>query len=138
MPKNDLQSSATEQLGSFDSNSLLVILFIPTKDKDGNELRDSEMWLAAAIKVLSEQFGGATVMAPAQGAWYNPESGEVISEQVHLVHSYGKPDDAPNHFKQIAKFLHRMGREARQGEIGIVVDGVFHRITNYGKSSVKS
>ena len=70
-------------------------------------------------------------MAPAEGAWYNSESGEVIRETVHLVNSYGKPDAELNCFKQIADFLHRMGRDTRQGEVGIVVDGVFHRITAY-------
>ncbi len=133
MPNPSIQSASVDILGSSDQNPVLVILFVPTKDKDGKALKDSDMWLAAAITVLSEQFGGATVMAPADGAWYNPETGEIIREQVHLVHSYGKPDPNLNSFKPIAEFLHRMGREPRQGEMGIVVDSVFHRITAYRK-----
>ena len=109
MNDNELVSSAAGLLGAFESIPLLVILFIPTKDKEGNDLADSEMWLHSAIRILSEQFGGATVMAPAEGAWYNSESGEVIRETVHLVNSYGKPDAELNCFKQIADFLHRIG-----------------------------
>lgn len=130
MPKVE-QSSLQNAVGGDSRNETLVILFIPTKDKTGKDLKDWSVWLKAAIKVLSEQFGGATVMAPAQGAWHNPETDEVISEEVHLVHSYGNPDDKLSCFGPIASFLHRMGKATKQGEVGLVVDGVFHRITKY-------
>lgn len=32
---------------------------------------------------------------------------------------------------RLRAFLHRMGREARQGEIGIVIDRQYHGITEY-------
>ena len=35
--------------------------------------------------------------------------------------------------KRLREFLCRMGREANQGEIGIVVDGTYLGITDYGE-----
>lgn len=128
-------TTAADRFASSAQNPVLLILFIPTRDKNGRELADSDHWLNAAIKVVSEQFGGATVMAPADGAWYNPETETVIREKVHLVHSYGNPDANLNCLQPIADFLHRMGRETKQGEVGVVVDGVFHRITRFRKQT---
>ncbi|MEJ7593060.1 MAG: hypothetical protein WKF77_16055 [Planctomycetaceae bacterium] len=105
MRNPELQSSAAEHFCSSDSNDLLVILFIPTKDNNGKELPDSDMWLHGAITVLSKQFGGATVMAPADGAWYNPDTKEVIREKVHLVHSYGKADPELNWVRSAERAL---------------------------------
>jgi len=72
------QVAVGERIGVQSSHPMLVILFIPTKDQGGKELKDAEMWLKAGI-------------------------------------------------------LHRMGRSTNQGEIGVVVDGTFHRITKYRK-----
>lgn len=37
-------------------------------------------------------------------------------------------DDA---LARLRAFLHRLGREAQQGEVGIVFDGHYHGITEY-------
>jgi len=122
-------------LGIDKSNPVLVIVFIPTQDKNSKPLKDAKMWLNAGITLLSELFGGATVMT-AQGCWFNPETEEIVREDVNLVHSYVSIDDAKkvDNFLKLGNFLHRMGAEANQGEIGVVVDQVFHRITNYRKT----
>ncbi len=39
----------------------------------------------------------------------------------------------PANLRKLRTFLHRMGRDARQGEIGIVIDGVYRGITKYDK-----
>jgi len=122
-------------LGIDKSNPVLIILFIPTQDKNSKPLIDARMWLDAGITLLSELFGGATVMT-AQGCWFNAETKEIVREEVNLVHSYVSIADAKkiDNFLKLGNFLHRMGAEANQGEIGVVVDQVFHRITNYRKT----
>ena len=80
MTESSSTASVASHLGASASNQRLVILFIPSKDRNGKELKDSDMWVDSAIKILSKQFGGATVMAPAQGAWYNPQTRKVIRE----------------------------------------------------------
>ena len=43
-----------------------VTLFIPSQTRDGEPL-DHEYWRDAAVRVMSELFGGATSMRPGQG-----------------------------------------------------------------------
>ena len=80
MPDPKAQSKI---LGSeLELGNVLFILFIPSKDKDGKDLKDSELWASAAGTKLTELFGGATEMPPAKGKWYNEESKKIIPESV--------------------------------------------------------
>jgi hypothetical protein len=68
--------------------NVLFVLFIPSKDKDGKGLNDTELWTSAAGDKLTDLFGGATEMPPAKGKWFNEESKKIITESVVLIHSY--------------------------------------------------
>jgi hypothetical protein len=114
-------------------NGVLIVLFIPSKDKDGNDLSNQEMWADAASDLLSALFGGATIMPPAKGKWLNEETDQIITEPVVLIHCYARPSHASDEdrLKRLAGFLHRMGKETNQGEVAIVIDNVFHRIRKF-------
>lgn len=124
-------------LGSEDeSNGVLFVLFIPSKDKDGDPLpsgQDQQLWAAAAGDMLTRIFGGATIMPPAKGKWLNEETNKIITEEVVLVHSYARSEDAADEKKllKLARFLHRLGNETKQGEVAVVVGDVFHRIRKF-------
>ena len=124
-------------LGSTDEpGSVLFVLFIPSKTKGGKDLpkgQDQRVWAANAGDELTESFGGSTEMPGARGKWLNDESGEIVTEPVILVHSYAKESDAEDRGKllSLAKFLHRMGKTLRQGEVALVIDNVFHRIRKF-------
>jgi hypothetical protein len=117
-------------------NAVLLVLFIPSKDKDGNDLpgnEDQDMWANTAADLLSRVFGGATIMPPARGSWLNDETNEVITEQVVLVHCYARASHVNDEGRlgQLARFLHRLGRQTNQGEVAVVIDNVFHRIRKF-------
>ena len=120
-----------------EAGSILFVFFVPSKTKDGKDLpagESQELWADAAGEVLTEQFGGATAMPPAKGMWMN-DDGKIIKESVILVHSYAsksKADDA-GRMEKLAKFLHRMGKRTNQGEIGVVIEDMFHRIRKFTK-----
>jgi hypothetical protein len=124
-------------LGSEDEpNGTLFVLFIPSKDKEGNALplgQDQQLWADAAGDLLTELFTGATIMPPAKGKWLNPETKKIITEEVVLVHSYARARDAADEEKlvKLAQFLHRMGKETKQGEVAIVIGDVLHRIRKF-------
>lgn len=124
-------------LGSEDEpNGVLFVLFIPSKDKDGDPLprgQDQQLWADAAGDLLTSIFGGATIMPPAKGKWLNEETDTIITEEVVLVHSYARGGDAANEEKlvELAKFLHRMGKKTKQGEVAVVIGDVFHRIRKF-------
>ncbi len=72
-------------------------------------------------------------MPPAKGKWLNEETDTIITEEVVLVHSYARGGDAANEEKlvELAKFLHRMGKKTKQGEVAVVIGDVFHRIRKF-------
>lgn len=137
MPDSNAQAKI---LGSdVELGNVLFILFIPSKDKNGKDLNDVELWTSAAGDTLTEIFGGATEMPPAKGKWYNDETEKVIPESVVLIHSYASEAKAndENRINALALFLHRMGRETNQGEVAVVIDGVFHRIRKFNVGEAK-
>jgi len=91
------------------------------------------MWADAAGDLLSELFGGSTQMPPAKGKWMNPVDKEIVTEDVVLLHSYAQEDHASDRsrLQRLAEFLHRMGKELNQGEIAVVIGGVFHKIRKF-------
>jgi len=114
-------------------NGTLLVLFIPSKDKDGNDLKDQDVWASSAGKLLSDLYGGSTNMPPAQGRWYNEETQETITETVILVHCYlrqGAVNDEEK-YKKVAEFLHRMGKKTKQGEVVFVLGEILCRIRKY-------
>ncbi len=127
-------------LGSeMELGNVLFVLFIPSKDKNDKDLRDVELWASAAGEKLTELFGGATEMPPAKGKWFNDQSNKVIRESVVLIHSYATEAKANDEkrIRTLAEFLHRMGRETNQGEVAVVIDGVFHRIQKFNLGEAK-
>jgi hypothetical protein len=124
-------------LGSEDElNGVLFVLFIPSKDKDGDNLpagEDQELWASTAGDLLTRLFGGATIMPTAKGKWLNDETGAIITEEVVLIHSYAREGDVADESKiaQLAAFLHRMGKNTHQGEVAVVIGDVFHRIRKF-------
>lgn len=114
-------------------NGTLIVLFIPSKDKNGNDLGDQEMWADAAGHLLSTLFGGATEMPTAKGKWLNEETGQIITEDVVLIHCYvrGSHLNDEGRIRELARFLHRMGSQTNQGEVAVVIGDVFHRIRRF-------
>lgn len=105
-------------------------IYIPNKDRKGQEIGNQRKWVLEAIRLLSEINGGSTAMPPVEGGWLN-DQGEIIWEQPVLVYSFIRPDSFLNSLPRLREFLHRMGRETDQGEIAVEFDGRFHRIRNF-------
>jgi hypothetical protein len=128
-----------EILGSeAETGACLVVLFIPSKTDKGKDLprgEDQKLWADAAGEMLTNQFGGSTEMPAAKGMWQN-DDGEIIKESVILIHSYARQSHVEDDKKweEVARFLHRMGKKTRQGEVVVVIDNVLHRIRRFFKA----
>ena len=108
-----------------------MTLYIPDKDRQGGELGTQRKWVLEAAALLANIGGGVTIMPPTEGGWYDPESDVIIWERPVVVYTYIKPDLFLQHLPTLRRFLHRLGRETRQGEIAVEFDGRFYRITDY-------
>jgi len=89
-------------------------VYIPNKDRKGNEIGEQLRWVLEAQQILTEINGGATVMPPVEGSWFDKENSVVIWENP-IVYSFIVPDEFLDAVQRIREFLHRMGRETNQG-----------------------
>lgn len=81
-------------------------------------------------------FGGATAYPKAKGIWRDDErDGVLIKDEPVVVHCYTTPDDIQDErsLAELGSFCRKMGREARQGEIGLVVGDEYFAIRNFGE-----
>jgi hypothetical protein len=105
-------------------------IYVPNKDRNGEEIGNQRKWVLEAIRLLSEINGGATAMPPVEGAWLNDE-GEVIWENPIVVYSFVKPAAFEENIPRLREFLHRLGRETNQGEIAFEFGDEFFRIRKF-------
>lgn len=105
-------------------------VYVPNKDRNGQEIGNQRKWVLEALRLLSEINGGATAMPPVEGGWQN-DRGEIIWDQPVLVYSFIRPDHFLSNLPRLRELLHRMGRETDQGEIAFEFDGRFYRIRNF-------
>ncbi len=110
----------------------LVVVFIPSKDRDGNAI-DQERWIDEVLTTLGQVFRGATASPRGRGVWRDDErGGTLVREEPVIAFSYAASEDlTAGALTALYRTLSRMGREARQGEIGVVIDGNYYGITDY-------
>jgi len=114
----------------------LVVLFIPSVERDGVTEIDQEQWVDKALALFGRVFGGATAFPRAKGIWRDDEKGgNLVKDNPVVLHSYMAPEDIENSQNQasLAAFCRQMGRETNQGEVGLVIDNEYLDITNFNE-----
>jgi hypothetical protein len=122
-----------ERLGADQpSGTLLFVLFVPSADRYGAEI-DHDHWVEEALATFGKLFRGATAYPRARGVWRDDDrGGELVFEQPTIDTCYANPDDVDDAaLGELRSFLHRMGRETDQGEVGIVVGDEYHGISEF-------
>ncbi len=121
-----------EALGASEATSTQILtLYIPNKDRDGNEFGTQRRWVLEAARLLAELGGGVTVMPPCEGGWWNEAARQLVWEAPVIVYTYIKPAPFVQGLPRLREFLHRLGRETQQGEVAVEFDGRFYRITSF-------
>ena len=104
--------------------AVLVVLFIPSVERDGITAINQAYWVEGALETLGKLYGGATAFPRARGVWRDDERGAVlVKDEPVVIHCYTTPTDIadPDRLSQLGSFCRRMGREAHQGEVGLVI-----------------
>jgi len=113
-----------------------VVLFVPSVERDGVTAVDQPRWVNGALEMFGRVFGGATAYPKAQGIWRDDErSGALVKDEPVVVHCYTTPadiEDARN-LAELGDFCRRMGRGARQGEVGLVVGDEYFAIRDFAE-----
>jgi len=84
--------------------------------------------------MFARVFGGATAYPKAKGIWRDDErGGALIKDEPVVVHCYMTPADIQDErcLAQLGSFCRRLGREAHQGEIGLVVGDEYFAIRDF-------
>jgi hypothetical protein len=114
---------------------VLVVLFVPSVERDGTTPIDQDRWVDAALEMFGRVFGGATAYPKAKGIWRDDErDGALVKDEPVVVHCYTTPsaiEDRDN-LAKLGSFCRTMGRDARQGEIGLVIGDAYFAIREFG------
>ena len=115
---------------------VLVVLFVPSVERDGTTSIDQAHWVEAALEVLGRLFGGATAYPKARGVWRDDErDGALVMDEPVVIHCYTTPRavEAARNLAELGAFCRRMGREARQGEVGLVIGDEYFAIQDFAE-----
>jgi len=116
------------------SRRTLVVLFIPSVERDGQTPVDQDYWVNQGLMILGEVYGGATAYPRGRGVWRDEErGGTLVFDEPVVVHSYTSPTRARlvPELAKLAAFCRRMGREAKQGEVGLVIADRYYAIREF-------
>jgi hypothetical protein len=115
-------------LGASKADSTLLVLFIPSKDRRNKPIKQ-RFWVREALQVLGSLFGGATAFPRGDGIWRDDaQGGKLLLDKPVVIHRYTSDEAIEEKMPALREFLHRMGREARQGAVGLVIDDAYLEI----------
>jgi hypothetical protein len=113
---------------------LLVVLFVPSVERDGETSIDQDSWVDEALELFGRVFGGATAYPRAKGIWRDDDrDGKLVKDNPVVVHCYMEPQAIKDPHKQakLGAFCRRLGRDSNQGEVGLIVGDEYLAITDF-------
>lgn len=109
-------------LGASKGASTLLVLFIPSRDRSDHAI-DQTYWVEEALAALGGLFGGATAFPQGRGVWRDDaQGGKLLFDEPVVIQCYTSEQAIEDRAAELKAFLDRMGREAKQGAIGLVID----------------
>jgi hypothetical protein len=111
-----------QQFGASRTATSLLILFIPSVDRDSRGI-DQDTWVGKALDFLGITFGGATAFPKARGVWRDDErGGKLVFDEPVVVQCYVSSRVIEREARNLRRFLVEMGEATRQGAVGFVID----------------
>ena len=115
-------ATKAELFGAQKAESCMLVLFIPSVDRDHQPI-DQLNWREAALQVLGRLFGGATAFPQGRGVWRDDtQDGKLIFDEPIMIQCYTGEQLIEANYAELKAFLVRLGTETRQGAVGFVID----------------
>ncbi len=110
----------------------IVILIIPSHDKNEKEMKNQDVWAGEAMELFKDLYRGATAFETFAGI-YLTDKGKTLHDKPILVESYVSREalEDKRRLNQLVGFMKRMGRETKQAAVAVVINDVFHEITEF-------
>ena len=127
-----------ELLQATTQEASLLVLFIPSADRDGIALgkKEQKRWVRRALKLLGEYFGGATAFPRGWGTWRDDARGRrLVWDKPILVQSFTGELALREHTPALREFLVELGTAMNQGAVACVLDKIMYQI-NFPLSGV--
>lgn len=111
----------------------VVILFVPSHDRNDKRLNNQDKWASEAIDLMSKLYGGATGFKELIGCWYDADQDKNLDDEPIMIQSLAKRTDVEDEAKlrELSEFCRRMGKEMKQSAIGIVLNDAIHFMTKF-------
>jgi hypothetical protein len=108
---------------------------VPSVERDRTTAVNQTHWVDAALDMFGRVFGGATAYPKAKGIWRDDEGGgTLVKDEPVVIHCYTTVDiQNPRKLAERASFCRMMGRDARQGEIGLVIGDEYLAIRDFAE-----
>jgi hypothetical protein len=115
-------ATRADQLGANKSESTLLVLFIPSRDRQEHAI-DQDKWVSAALETLGTLFGGATAFPQGRGVWRDDQlGGRLVYDEPAIIQCYTSESALQQSAVALRAFLIEMGTETKQGAVGLVID----------------
>jgi hypothetical protein len=112
----------------------LIVLYIPSVERDGHTPVEQDVWVRKALDFFGSVFGGATAFPKARGIWRDSERNDaLIYDEPVMLHRYVDPKQLASDEvqKALGDFCRHLGRETKQGEVGLIVDNEYFAFTKF-------
>jgi hypothetical protein len=117
-----MTSELQNRLGASKGATTLLVLFIPSVDRDSKPV-DQDLWVAKALEMLGDCFGGATAFPQGKGVWKDDEKGgRLVYDEPVIINCYTLEELIEEHAEILRRFLTDMGQATNQGAVGMVID----------------
>jgi hypothetical protein len=114
-----------ELLQATTSGANLLVLFVPSADRGGDTLgkKEQRRWVRKALKLLGEQFGGATAFPRGWGTWRDDAyGGRLVWDKPLLIQCFTSEAAIREHTPALRAFLVELGSATNQGAVACVLD----------------
>lgn len=110
----------------------IVILFIPSHDKNEKEIKNQDVWSGEAMELFKDLYRGATAFETFAGI-YLTDDGKTLHDKPILIESYVSREalEDKRRLGQLVSFMKRMGRETKQAAVAVVINDAFHVINEF-------
>jgi hypothetical protein len=113
------------------SGDSLLVLFIPSADRDGGPLgkKEQKRWARKALKLLGEKLHGATAFPRGWGVWRDDaRGGLLVWDRPILIQCFTSAEALRQEIGHIRQFLVELGTETNQGAVGLIIDRTYYEI----------
>ena len=124
-------SELSELFGAGRQETTLLVLFIPSADREGEALgkKEQRRWVRRALKLLGEKLRGATAFPRGWGVWRDDaRGGNLVWDRPVLIQCFTNEAALREQSGAVREFLVELGTKTNQGAVAFLIDRTFYEI----------